>query len=194
MRRPLEVAGYDALADVYDSQWGFFTRRVLPVIDKLLLARLHSGAHILDLCCGTGQLARSLLDPGYTVTGIDRSRELLRRAKGRAREAHFITADARAFELTRPCDAVVSTFDSLNHLMSPRDFSRMASSVQRALRPGGWFLFDLNMEAGFQSRWAGPPSVTVEVQVVCITQSSYAAVERQGTVHVILFSCGRNES
>jgi ubiquinone/menaquinone biosynthesis C-methylase UbiE len=51
---------YDRFAWVYDRYWaGDFATRVLPVLERLLLASLPAGARILDLCCGTGQLARA---------------------------------------------------------------------------------------------------------------------------------------
>ena len=69
---------YDPFAWVYNRHWGNnFTALALLVLDRLVLPYLPARARILDLCCGTGQLARALSARGYQVTGLDGSKEML---------------------------------------------------------------------------------------------------------------------
>jgi len=42
---------------------------VLGLLRPLALDSLDAGDHIVDLCCGTGQLAALLTAAGYRVTG-----------------------------------------------------------------------------------------------------------------------------
>ena len=63
-------ADYDPFAEVYNRYWGGFATRVLPVLDRLLLDGLPPGSLLLDLCCGTGQLAEALTERGYRVVGF----------------------------------------------------------------------------------------------------------------------------
>ena len=59
----MRFADYDPFAWVYNRQWGpEFSRRVLPVIEELVLSKLPGEARILDLACGTGQLAQMLAE------------------------------------------------------------------------------------------------------------------------------------
>ena len=51
---------YDAFAWTYNRHWGSFATRMVPVLEELVLNALPSRARILDLCCGTGQLAHAL--------------------------------------------------------------------------------------------------------------------------------------
>lgn len=60
---------YDAFAWFYNRYWGGFSQRVLPILDRLLLDRLPAGARLLDLCCGTGQLAQLRYRRGRPRTG-----------------------------------------------------------------------------------------------------------------------------
>lgn len=150
-----ETASYDALAPFYNDRLGQFAERVLPVLDDLVLARLADGARIVDLCCGTGQLAARLAGRGLEVTGIDESSEMLRIARRNASAAEFMQARASAFELDRPVDCVVSTFDSINHLLEPEELAGAFECVSRCLNAGGYFVFDVNMEDGYRSRWSG---------------------------------------
>ena len=58
-------ADYDPFADAYNRHWGGFATRMLPVLDRLILSDLEEGSLVLDLCCGTGQLASALTERGH---------------------------------------------------------------------------------------------------------------------------------
>jgi SAM-dependent methyltransferase len=146
---------YDRIAAIYNRHFGHFAHRVLPALERLLLAGLPQRAEILDVCCGTGQLAAALLDRGFAVTGVDGSAEMLRFARENAPSAQFVQCDVRVMQWTHAFHAAVSTFDSVNHLLSESELRMMLANVHQALLPGGLFVFDLNMEDGFHWRWWG---------------------------------------
>ena len=115
-------SAYDPFAWIYNKHWGnSFLPVVLPVMDNLVLTKLPKNARILDLCCGTGQMAQKLTNLGYRITGIDGSPEMLSYARENAPGVEFLLADARSFRLTRKYPAVISIFDSLNHIMSAKE-------------------------------------------------------------------------
>jgi len=178
---------YDRFAWVYNKHWGkSFIQRVLPILDNLVLQHLPVKALILDLCCGTGQLARALIACGYQVTGLDGSEEMLRFARENAPTAEFIVADARSFELPAAYHAVTSTFDSLNHIMTLEELTSVFHNVYAALRQGGLFLFDLNMEEGYKVSWQDSFDI-IEEDHVCITRTSYRPEERKAQFDVTIF-------
>ncbi len=143
---PARYAHYDPFARIYNLHWGAQSDRHLDLIDRHVLQGLTSGARVLDLCCGTGQLAHTLAERGYSVLGIDGSEGMLAFAQTNAPTARFLLADARHFEVQEPFDVVLCLFDSLNHLMTENDLAKAFDSTARALHPGGLFAFDLNME------------------------------------------------
>jgi len=157
---------YDSFAWVYNRHWGDFVEGILPSLERLLLRYLAEEAHILDLCCGAGHLAQRLLERGYRVTGVDGSSELLRFARGNAPAATFILADAREFDLTEPVAAAVSTYDSLNHIMSLDQLVTVFRHVYAVLVDGGRYVFDMNMESGYVERWNGSFGIVEEDHVV----------------------------
>ena len=66
---------------------------------RLLLSVLPPApARVADLGCGTGTLAKLLVDEGYQVDGVDFSPEMVRRARTKAPQAAFVVGDA-----ARPC-------------------------------------------------------------------------------------------
>ena len=164
---------YDPFARFYQRHW---SREVpvgiLAVIERLLLPRLPRGARILDLCCGTGYTLSELTARGFEVTGLDRSEEMLGFARRAAPESRLILADARSFELPPVYDAVISTFDSLNHVMTLTDLTAVFGNVYRALVPCGLFLFDMNMEQAFLHHWADYFAI-VEDEEVCVLRGTY---------------------
>jgi len=149
-------ADYDAFAWFYNRYWGAtFADRFLAVIEQLFLSHLPAGARVLDLCCGTGQLARALSDQGFRVTGLDGSEAMLALARVNAPGVEWVAGEARRFVLPATYHGVLSTFDSLNHIMTIEELTAAFRSVHAALLDGGRFLFDLNMEEGYRARWRG---------------------------------------
>ncbi|MFC1932050.1 class I SAM-dependent DNA methyltransferase [Chloroflexota bacterium] len=178
---------YDRFAWVYNKHWGSeYTQRVLPILENLVLRRLPAKARILDLCCGTGQLARALIALGYRVTGLDGSEEMLHFARENAPAGKFIVADARSFKLPDVYHAVVSTFDSLNHIMTLDELTDVFRNTYDALRKGGLFFFDLNTEEGYKATWHDSFGV-VEDNLVCIVRSNYRPEEQTAQFDTTIF-------
>ncbi|HEX2295436.1 MAG TPA: class I SAM-dependent methyltransferase, partial [Actinomycetota bacterium] len=106
---------YDALAWIYNEYWAQPQRLLWAPLESLVLKHVPAGGHVLDLCCGTGQLAAHLVARGFRVTGVDGSSEMLRFARENASEAELVLGDARALDLPPTFHGAVSQFGSLNH-------------------------------------------------------------------------------
>ncbi len=163
---------YDDFAWFYNRYWGEeFCRPAMAIFDILLFPQLPAGCSVLDLCCGTGQLAATLCERGYRVTGMDGSAAMLEFARGNAPEAEFIRADARSFTLPEQFQAVIAAFDSLNHLMNLDELTQVFRNVHATLVDDGIFLFDLNMED--EAEHFGQTLEMVEDDHVCVVRGSY---------------------
>ena len=145
---------FDAFAWFYDRHWGTpFEEWQRPALEKLLYPCVKPGGRILDLCCGTGTLARRMADRGYQISGVDSSEGMLRLAREKIPGAEFVHADASDFTLPHPVDGAVSVFDSLNHLLTADQLRRAFDQVYAALNPGAYFVFDTNTSAAYGERW-----------------------------------------
>ena len=143
---------------IFESRPDGFARRLAPKIRRFYekTATGASNRDVLDLACGSGQLAAHFLEHGYRVVGLDRSPHML----GHAREACarylkdgkalFSEGDASDFQLERRFGLVVCTFNGLNHLTSLAEVTRCLKCVDRALAPGGYFVFDINTPLGLR--------------------------------------------
>jgi SAM-dependent methyltransferase len=144
-------------------RWGGFAQQLAPhILDYYQSTALGQEVHtLLDVCCGTGQLAIFFLEQGYEVTGIDLSPWMLEIARERAQEylntgqARLLEADATDFTLEHPVGLAVSTFDALNHLPDVAALGNCFSCVFTHLLDGGTFIFDLNTRLGLKHRWNG---------------------------------------
>lgn len=147
-------------ARIYNIQWISFAKDIAPrILDAYERSRIGAqNKSILDLCCGTGQLAHYFLEHGYTVTGIDLSEAMLdyacenNRAYVEKGQAKFIQGDASGFSLAERFGLVVSTYDALNHLENDSALDRCFHCVFNVLADDGQFIFDLNTRAGLM-RW-----------------------------------------
>jgi SAM-dependent methyltransferase len=152
-----------AFARIYDVRWTDHARYVAPLLREYY-GSTEIGAEnrrLLDVCCGTGQLAVHFLEHGYTVTGLDLSEHMLHYARQNAAQyvasgqARFVQGDAADFTLDDRYGLVLSTFDALNHLPDKAALRACFECVHRVLAPGGVFIFDLNTRAGLRAKWNG---------------------------------------
>lgn len=141
---------YDAIAEFYQKGWAnWYLPSVLPVLESLFFPTLPPGAAVLDVCCGCGHITEELTQRGYNLTGLDSSRELIARAAKLLPDSQFVVADVRDFVLNKRFDGALSTFDSLNHLLSYGDLRNAFRSVKGVLKPGAPFFFDMNLEEAY---------------------------------------------
>lgn len=180
-------ADYGPFAEVYDRHWGGFADRILPILDRLVPGQIAAGARVLDLCCGTGQLAAAMTDRGCEVIGVDVSESMVELAMRNASAAEFMVVDARSFILPHPVDVAVSTFDSLNHIMDLSGLTRVFRNVRASLVKGGSFVFDLNVEEGYLARWGGSFGISTDTEVV-VVRSTYDSSERIGTMQLTVMT------
>lgn len=181
------MQSYDPFARFYHEYWGReIPSQIWSALEQFFLPSLAPGCRVLDLCCGDGQLAAELARRGFVVTGLDASEEMLRYARLGAPAIEFIYADARDFDAPDAYDAVVSTFDSINHFLSLKDLTLVFRNVRRALAPGGLFCFDVNLERGFRLHWQECFSV-VEDDKVCVVNGEYDTDNKLGRYDFTLF-------
>jgi predicted TPR repeat methyltransferase len=148
--------GYDAIADRFaewQAQISDETRlRYLADLLELLPER----PDVLELGVGAGVESSRILAERGRLTGVDLSREQLRRARDRLPGATLIHGDFTAVELEQESfDAVVSLY-VLNNLPQ-EELGPLLRRIAGWLRPGGWFLASLpsSDNPGWRGEWLG---------------------------------------
>ncbi len=135
---------YDEL--MHNVPYDFWVRYLLQLIDRYRL-QVRS---ILDLACGTGNVAMRLAKLGYEVWGVDISAPMIaeaqRKAQAEGLDIRYAVQDAAQLQIERRFDLVISLFDSLNYILSPERLQEAFRRVYAHLEPGGAFIFDVNTE------------------------------------------------
>jgi demethylmenaquinone methyltransferase/2-methoxy-6-polyprenyl-1,4-benzoquinol methylase len=139
--RNLEIRdNFDAIAKRYD-----LTNRVISCgIDRhwrkvavKRMAALATGSTVLDLACGTGDMALELRrqNPGLDVVGVDLSRTMLGlAAKKVTKSVRLVNAPAEALPFQDACFAGAMIAFGIRNVP---DFRAGLREMRRVLRPGG---------------------------------------------------------
>ena len=103
---------------------------------------------VLDLCCGTGRHSIVMRKHGWSLVGLDLSRNLLAIAKQRMRKegVYFplVRGDMRYFPFrSQVFDFVICMFTSFGYLPSEQEDLKSVREMRRTLREGGRFLLDV---------------------------------------------------
>ncbi|MDO4541971.1 MAG: methyltransferase domain-containing protein [Bacillota bacterium] len=144
------MSNYEGLAKVYDMMMLGVDYEAWA--DYVLNAAATIGLKVekcLDLACGTGSTTIPLAKRGIKMSAVDLSSAMLTIAKEKT-AAEGLTIDyyeknMLAMDFNSDFDMVVSFQDGINYLTGPGDFRRLAAEVKAALKPGGVFIFDLNL-------------------------------------------------
>jgi SAM-dependent methyltransferase len=182
------MAPYDDFAWFYQRYWNEeFHGLAFPILERIWLPRVPANGRILDVCCGTGYLAGLLVDRGYSVVGIDVSEEMILYARENAPPAEFHAADAADFRTSKPCDAAVSTFDSLNHILTPEKLEGAFRATAASLRRGAPFGFDMLLEEAYQTHWGEGFALVRDDHVLTITGAGYHFRTRMARCTITMF-------
>ena len=185
---------YTRLAELYDRHWtGDFAREVFERVSTLLKGEGVKPGAMIDLACGTGRLAMLFAAKGWTVTGVDISKDMLavaernaRKAKG-GRKITFVRGDMRKWSKAKAAELVTCVYDSLNHLPSKSDLQKVFRNVYKTLKPGGIFLFDLNDQAFYETYWNGRVDFAEGNDHSLVVRLTYSAKQSTGRVESTAF-------
>jgi demethylmenaquinone methyltransferase/2-methoxy-6-polyprenyl-1,4-benzoquinol methylase len=126
---------FDRIAPVYDVM----NRTMTAGLDRrwrrvTAEAVVRQGDEVLDVCCGTGDLAIADARVGGRATGLDFSEPMLERARRKAPELEWVRGDVLALPFADASfDAATVGFGIRN----VEDLERALAELRRVLRPGG---------------------------------------------------------
>src|SRR3954453_14967628 len=127
---------FDRIAGVYDRMnrvmsAGLDAKWRSRAVD---LAGIEPGARVLDVACGTGDLALEAASRGASVVGLDFSSEMLRHAREKSAAVEWVEGSALALPFAD------DAFDAAPGGLGARNFADLEQGVGEmggVVRPGG---------------------------------------------------------
>jgi SAM-dependent methyltransferase len=125
----------------------------------LALVGVDEPLKVLDLCCGPARHGVALAQRGHEVTGVDRTRLYLERAKAAAQEAEvsleLVEDDMRTFRREGAFDLAINLFTSFGYF-SDEENLRVAENLRASLKSDGVLVMEMIgkeiLAGGFQPR------------------------------------------
>ncbi|KAB7668885.1 class I SAM-dependent methyltransferase [Bacillus sp. B1-b2] len=133
---------WDAL--LYDKNHSFVSQYGQDLLELLAPQK---GEHILDLGCGTGDLAKRLADKGVDVTGVDKSFNMVAQATAKYPSISFMVKDATDLGFQEQFHAVFSNA-TLHWITQPE---KSLSEIYNSLKVGGRFVAEFGGKGNVQS-------------------------------------------
>ena len=117
------------------------------LVPKALKLVQPAGKDVLDLCCGPGRWAIPLAQRSFRVTGVDRTKRFLDRARADAKKARvrieWVHQDMRDFVRPGAFDLALSMFTSFGYFDDKGEDLLVLRNIFASLRPGGSLLMEL---------------------------------------------------
>ena len=149
---------YGVIGEFYDDLWGEHSRAWQAARRRLLKPLLAQARQVCELGCGTGTTAMEYARRGLKVFALDFSPVMCRITRQKARteslDVRVSRADIRTFRLPVQVDLIASEWGVINHLPRRADLAQTFRAVARALRPGGYFYFDLHQRKLYEEQWS----------------------------------------
>jgi len=116
-------------------------------VDSILsLMKISPPASVLDLCCGPGRHSLELTRRGFSVTGVDRTKTYLEKARKLAKKENLnlelVQKDMRKFCKPDTFNAAINLFTSFGFFDDPKEDEKVLKNVFRSLKNRGVFLLD----------------------------------------------------
>lgn len=135
-------------ARIHDRAFGALAATAATDVLDLMRAGSHDRGLVVDLGCGSGILARVVIDAGYDVLGVDISADMIALARDRAPTGDFRVGSLHDLAIPDGCVAVCAIGEALNYATDERSgldaFRQLAQRVFEALASGGVFVFDVS--------------------------------------------------
>ncbi|MEX0340186.1 MAG: class I SAM-dependent methyltransferase [Arenibacterium sp.] len=134
--KELEHKGWVGKARFYDDHFAGVTRQAIdPIIDCLGDI---SGCRLIDVCCGTGELADAAVHFGAQVTGVDFAEPMVDFARARVPAGQFEVGDAENLDFEDSSfEAAICAF-GVWHVGNP---DKAISEAARVLKPSGTYTY-----------------------------------------------------
>jgi SAM-dependent methyltransferase len=133
---------YSNLAEVYEAMYKTFIdyEEEFNLYKQMLLK--YNCKSVVEIGCGTGNLASRFVESGFEYIGLDTSDEMLDIAKRNNPGCNFIRARMQDFVLTRQAGSAIITGRTISYLLTNSEVNDCFSCIHKNLEAHGILCFD----------------------------------------------------
>jgi SAM-dependent methyltransferase len=145
--KDLEQSGWTSKASAYDQHFApVADQAIAPILDRVGEV---AGLDLLDICCGTGNLAAAATARGARVTAVDFAPTMIDIAKLKVPGARFEVGDAEALRFPSGSFDVALCSFGLWHVAEP---DKALAEAARVIKSGGLYAYStwLPPQQGFE--------------------------------------------
>jgi 4-hydroxythreonine-4-phosphate dehydrogenase len=141
-----QSSSYGVFAEFYDHymQHVKYDDWVEFILSQFTHLKKRNPHHILEIACGTANIATRMKRKGLNVTACDLSEEMLSVAAGKQNKPDLYQADMLDPIDENKYDLILCLFDSINYLTDQNKVGIMLKHVEKGLMEGGIFIFDIS--------------------------------------------------
>lgn len=133
---------YSQLSEVYAAMYQSFINYEEEFYFYHQLLVKHHCSSVLEIGCGTGNLAPQFLAAGFAYAGLDLSDDMLSIAKKNHPSADFYKADMRNFTVPKKTSSAIITGRTISYLLTNEDVLNALKSINKNLEKNGVLCFD----------------------------------------------------
>ena len=126
---------YDAMYQTfidYDDEFDFYS----SIIKK------HHKKNVLEIGCGTGNLAKRFINYNFEYTGLDLSEDMINLSKLKNPTGTFIQGDINYFNLEEPVESAIITGRTTSYLLTNKAINDALKAIHKNLKKEGLLCFD----------------------------------------------------
>jgi SAM-dependent methyltransferase len=143
--KPIIVSGmavgqtdFDAVADAYDDSLPFpVMAHYKSMRVAMIMRHAPTGGKVLDVGCGTGVLAETLVAVGYDVTGLDPFQGMLRHLKQRVPSITTVQGNGEALPFPDNTFDFTYCVAVMHHVAGKPNVRQTLKEMVRVTKPGG---------------------------------------------------------
>lgn len=138
---------YNGLSKIYHLALNKNTKDEIKFLSRVFKKYGDNIKKVIDLGCGVGRHSVLLSQLGFSVTGIDISKNMLKIAKERTKKINlkikFINQDIRNLKLEKNTyDCAICMWTTYNYLSTEKDFLGFLMKMHKILRKEGLLILD----------------------------------------------------
>jgi SAM-dependent methyltransferase len=127
---------------IYDEMYQTFIDYKDEFIFYSNILKQHTKNEVLEIGCGSGNLANYFIENNYNYSGLDYSLDMINLCKSKNLKSEFILGDMTNFNLEKKNESIIITGRTSSYLLNNKAIDGCLKSIHKNLKKNGLLCFD----------------------------------------------------